>query len=100
MTTPAPVIRLILTRAEVESMSWRGLARCAEVDPDLWFPEKGGNARARVAKRICRMCPVRRPCLDYALRNGEMHGIWGATSPEDRERIRREEKLAAGQAAA
>jgi WhiB family transcriptional regulator, redox-sensing transcriptional regulator len=96
--TPAPAIRLILTRAEVDAMSWLDRARCAEVDPDLWFPEQGGNARP--AKRICRRCPVRRPCLDYALRNGEMHGIWGATSPEDRERIRRQERLAASQAAA
>lgn len=56
-------------------------ALCAEVDPDLWFPDRGG--RSLDAKRVCRRCPVAGPCLDYALEY-PVHGIWGGTTVEER----------------
>lgn len=65
---------------------WMADARCAEVDPDLWFPEMG--SKASTAKQICETCPVRAACLEYALQHQE-YGIWGATSERDRARIRR-----------
>ncbi len=30
-------------------------------------------------------------CLDYALDNKEMFGIWGGLSPRERQRVRREQ---------
>ncbi|GAB2762871.1 WhiB family transcriptional regulator [Nocardioides pakistanensis] len=44
---------------------WTALAECAQVDPDLWHPEKGGNNE--FAKKICERCPVKRECLDYVI---------------------------------
>lgn len=70
------------------ALSWQDFGLCAEVDGDLWFPEKGGDTSA--AKRICFACPVRVQCLDYALANGERFGIWGGFSERDRRRLRRE----------
>ncbi|MFD4740570.1 WhiB family transcriptional regulator [Streptomyces virginiae] len=58
---------------------------CAQTDPAEFFPDKGGSTA--VAKRICFTCPVRRDCLDYALTNGEQHGIWGGTSERERRRL-------------
>lgn len=60
-----------------------GTELCAQADPDTWFPEKGGSARQ--AKQICASCPLRQPCLEYALANGEQFGIWGGSSLRERE---------------
>ena len=56
------------------------------VDPDLFFPERGGDSGS--AKQVCRGCVVREDCLEYALANGQNVGIWGGMS----ERARRRER--------
>ena len=58
--------------------TWAASALCAQTDPELFFPEKGGSTRE--AKALCRRCPVRDDCLDYALGHDERFGIWGGTS--------------------
>ncbi len=40
--------------------------------------------REERAKAICATCPVREPCLGYALRIREPHGIWGGFSEAER----------------
>ena len=57
--------------------SWRLEALCAQVDPELWFPEHGASEEAREARRICAQCPVRTSCLQSALDTGEQYGLWG-----------------------
>ncbi|MDH2430838.1 WhiB family transcriptional regulator [Sphaerisporangium sp. TRM90804] len=67
--------------------SWPRRAACRGEDPELFFPisAKGpGHAQHERAKAVCRRCPVRKPCLDFALRTREEHGIWGGTDPEER----------------
>ena len=45
---------------------------------DLMFPEgEGRRDLVDAALRVCRACPLQQPCLDYAIRAGERHGIWG-----------------------
>jgi WhiB family redox-sensing transcriptional regulator len=71
---------------------WRATGACLGADPDLFFPIAVGEAaRAQVerALRICDRCQVRQQCLDFAVRTGESHGIWGGTTPDDRLRARR-----------
>ena len=41
----------------------------------------------RKAKRICMECPVKGPCLEFALKHSE-HGVWGGTTDRERNRIR------------
>lgn len=67
--------------------SWQEYARCAQTDPEAFFPNKGDSGTA--AKRVCADCPVQQQCLEYALANDERIGIWGGTTPNDRRRIRR-----------
>jgi len=43
----------------------------------------------RKAQQICADCGVRQQCLDFAMQNGEMHGVWGGTTPDERIRARR-----------
>lgn len=63
-------------------LSWQDRALCARTDPEAFFPDRGGSAQA--AKRICRSCPVREQCLEYALENDERFGIWGGLSASER----------------
>ena len=71
---------------------WREAGACAQLDPDLFFPiSSTGPAREQIAKAkaICGECPVRRPCLEFALDHDLVHGIWGGTTPQDRQARRR-----------
>ena len=74
-------------RWDSEVPTWQRSANCLGVDPDLFFPERGGSTRE--AKEVCRGCVVREDCLQYALRNGEKFGIWGGMSERERRRVRR-----------
>lgn len=62
-------------------------AVCAQTDPELWFPEKGGSARE--ARRLCRSCPFLAACRSWALTNPieAAHGIWGGLTARQRARI-------------
>lgn len=74
---------------------WQDAALCAEVDPDLFFPETGEPAEP--AKQVCAGCPVREPCLDYALEHAAIGawGIWGGMTERDRRKLKRERRRAA-----
>jgi WhiB family transcriptional regulator, redox-sensing transcriptional regulator len=65
---------------------WRRRAACRGSDLGLFFPGRGESAEP--ARRICAACPVREPCLDYALRHGITHGIWGGLAERDRRALR------------
>ncbi|WP_255659578.1 WhiB family transcriptional regulator [Pseudonocardia sp. ICBG1293] len=68
-------------------VSWPGAGLCAQTDPGVFYPEPGEPADT--AKRICTLCPVRLPCLEYALATGEQYGIWGGLSANQRHHLRR-----------
>jgi WhiB family transcriptional regulator, redox-sensing transcriptional regulator len=67
--------------------AWTEAALCAQVDPELFYPEKGGAVRD--AKRICAACPVAAECLEYALRCNDIFGVYGGLSPRQRRGLRR-----------
>ena len=70
-----------------ETPAWMSQALCAQVDPDLWFQEKGGSSRP--AKRVCAACPVADECLQRALDNEETWGIFGGLTYTERRALRR-----------
>jgi WhiB family redox-sensing transcriptional regulator len=74
--------------ANWEEPDWQGLALCAQVDGEIFFPEKGGSTRE--AKKVCRGCEVRAECLEYALEHDERFGIWGGLSERERRRLKHE----------
>jgi WhiB family redox-sensing transcriptional regulator len=76
----------------------QGDAPCAETDPDAFFadePKEGIMSyrptyeHENEAKKVCAECPYRMACLQYALKQPELHGIWGGTTERDRVNIRR-----------
>jgi WhiB family transcriptional regulator, redox-sensing transcriptional regulator len=81
--------------------NWRSAAACLLADPDLFFPiSSAGPAERQIrrAKTICGGCPVREKCLEFALSHELTYGIWGGTTPEDRQRDRRRKRRAAAAA--
>lgn len=80
------------TRGPEGSPDWRHAAACRDLDPDLFFPEgTAGPAlrQADEAKRMCQSCPVRTPCLRFALRHALNAGVWGGLTPAERGMVRR-----------
>jgi WhiB family redox-sensing transcriptional regulator len=61
---------------------WRELAACRGTDLEVFFPERGESAGP--ARQVCAACPVRQPCLDYAITNQITHGIWGGLTERER----------------
>lgn len=67
---------------------WENLALCPEVDPELFFPDKGGSPRE--ALLICHRCEVEAECLADTLaweapRPGELYGVAGGKTAKERE---------------
>lgn len=65
---------------------WMARAVCASVDPEIFYPEKGGSTAG--AKQVCRACPVKAECLEMALVNNERYGIWGGVAERERRKLR------------
>lgn len=74
---------------------WRAQAACRGLDSEIFFPDPDDEDAEAVAKVICDVCPVREPCLEYALGFREREGIWGGTSERDRRRIVRQRRKSA-----
>ena len=70
----------------VASPGWWFAGLCAQTDPEVFFPEKGGSVRA--AKAVCAGCPVRAQCLEHALAHDERFGVWGGLSERERRRLK------------
>lgn len=78
--------------------AWRDEAACKGKFGQLFYPTYSGErearhqkrAREQQAKRICSRCPVVKECLDWALRNRELTGVWGCTTEVERRALFRE----------
>jgi WhiB family transcriptional regulator, redox-sensing transcriptional regulator len=79
---------------------WRLDAACAEVDPELFFPETGQVPQAAQAKAVCAGCAVRGPCLEAALHGPQARddhtGIFAGTTARDRVALRGRASYAQG----
>ena len=69
---------------------WMDQALCAQCDPEEFFPPPGPPLLA--VMHVCRACPVRLACLEYALTHRMDHGVWGGTTASDRQDMKRPRK--------
>ena len=79
---------------------WADSGACRGKPTYWWYPGRWGRrgppvekAWAIWAKGICAGCPVRRPCLDHALRYREI-GIWAGTTEAERRGMRHRKGVA------
>jgi len=91
--------RYLKTSSEKEEFNigtdkpWTTKAKCISIGTNmadtLFFIEKGGSPKK--GKEFCNGCPVKTPCLEYALSNPEetKYGIWGGTSERQRKDLRK-----------
>lgn len=67
---------------------WMAQGVCAQIDPDLFFPDKGGGS-VHAAKRMCRRCPVIDECREWAIVNIEIEGVLGGMTHTERRKEHR-----------
>ena len=69
---------------------WQDKAACRGPQAAVFFPpshferKDEKEVRETRAKAICATCSVRKPCLDFAIRIREPHGIWGGLNEVER----------------
>jgi WhiB family redox-sensing transcriptional regulator len=85
--TPRILLNGVAPDLGADPPEWTLAAVCQSVDPEIFFPEKGGSTRE--AKLVCARCPVRAECLTYALEHGERFGIYGGLSERERRALER-----------
>jgi len=77
--------------------AWMAEGNCRLHPPATFFPSDGvGVDRAR---KICKDCPVKSTCLEFALDERIDHGVWGGCSERERRRILKQRRLDAELAA-
>jgi WhiB family redox-sensing transcriptional regulator len=77
------------TSVAIGAADWQSRAACQDANADDFFPvsdplSDGYARQAARALAVCRRCPVRLPCRDYAVSAQEPWGIWGGMTPGDR----------------
>ena len=79
--------------AQTTEELWQIKAACRGPQAAVFFPPSSferkdeKDEREARAKAICAACPVRKPCLDYAVRIREPHGIWGGLNEVERKQL-------------
>lgn len=79
----------IISTSSYRLGEWRDWANCQDLDPELFFPDRGDKETAKEVRSICLECPVRLECLSYSLEVGANNGIWGGAATKVRARIKR-----------
>lgn len=71
---------------------WMERSACADApNPDDWFPGQGPLRPPNLrAIRTCAACPVRKECLNYAMRYTSLPGIWGGIGERKRRKVIRQ----------
>jgi len=95
LTSPPPPVEQVGGERD-----WRLDAACAQVDPELFFPEPGQVPQAAQAKAVCAGCAVRGPCLEAALHGPQARddhsGIFAGTTARQRVALRGRASYAQG----
>lgn len=65
--------------------AWQRDALCREYPDVAFFPSAGQEATE--ARAVCARCIVRVECLNFALTEDLVHGVFGGTTPAERRRI-------------
>lgn len=81
----------LLSRSAIP-MTWRDVAACLDVDPELFFPTGitlPALRQIEEAKAVCHRCEVAETCLRWAIESRQDTGVWGGLSEEERRILKR-----------
>jgi WhiB family transcriptional regulator, redox-sensing transcriptional regulator len=66
---------------------WFQLAACRGKGPNNFI--RGPKSDYGSTRKLCATCPVRLECLDFALADDSLTGLWGGTTDTERQLVRR-----------
>ena len=73
----------------LKDFTWMDRAACRGRRDIDFFPEENYNQRSLPAVALCRNCPVKDECLEFAIENHIQYGIWGGLNYPQRKRYLR-----------
>lgn len=76
--------------ASPEADRWHLRGACRGLESAIFYPDPTVEADVNRALVVCSGCDVRQICLENALINREMTGIWGGATERERRRILRQ----------
>jgi WhiB family transcriptional regulator, redox-sensing transcriptional regulator len=72
----------------LEPPAWHRDAACRTAPPEVtWFP--GPKEHCAEAMAICHGCTVKQQCLEWALAQDDLDGIWAGTTPRGRAKLKK-----------
>jgi hypothetical protein len=73
------------TLLETRDADGNELAKCTDewVDPEWWWDPRTVD----LAKDICDSCPIRLKCLEFAIKENQIDGVWGGLSDLERRNL-------------
>lgn len=75
-----------------DTQSWMRDSLCAQAGPgfadEFLFPSRTDGNCSPKAVAMCRACPVRRECLQWAIDTNQQFGVWGGLTPNQRRKRR------------
>jgi WhiB family redox-sensing transcriptional regulator len=71
-------------------------AACRGMSVELFVTDDTRGRTSDEAKRVCWRCPEKEGCLDYALSEPSLVGVWGGTTVKERRLIRAERRTKDG----
>jgi WhiB family transcriptional regulator, redox-sensing transcriptional regulator len=89
----APVQEVSALALQRHDEGWQTKAACRGPLGAIFFPPTSGerssdrSGREAKAVEVCRTCAVAEPCLAYALRIREPHGVWGGLNEAQRKAL-------------
>ena len=91
-TAPATILARPSARQRPQD-AWSCRGACRALPTELFFPagelDDQAVEQAEEAKAVCANCPVRIPCLEFAIATNQPYGIWGGANTSERRSIRR-----------
>jgi WhiB family redox-sensing transcriptional regulator len=71
---------------------WQQYGACRGQGTDEFIIGRGGDYDR--SRQLCADCPVSKPCLEFALADSDLIGMWGGTSERQRREIRAGRRVA------
>ncbi len=87
MTAPDGADEQLTLEDFLRRPAWQREAACRSQGTRTWF--SGTSPDIERARAVCHACPVQAPCLQYAMSEADLEGVWAGTTAKERRQMRR-----------
>ena len=91
MWEPLPLLQWLMAPGvadcalSLDRPEWKQMAACRGTAPDVFV--EGGRGQLQRGPGICGCCDVRQVCLDFAVWQPDLVGMWGGATEAERREI-------------